>query len=300
MNIWILASIVVCLVVIVVGYYKSKGEDALDRPKFLLFVLAGVAVIVVGYYGGSYFTKEPPKQAKISITVGVPKPKAANPATTQPAAAPSLPGAPKPAAAGGIRVMEKGKEVVYASPQDFVARTTLPPSEARAFADRRLTDAKKAEAAARAKGNKAAIDQAAKDVAAAEKLVSLVKSSMVAMPGMKIVPYVSLGRRDPFMSPLEVPKAYPGIPPNAPPLERVPTESLSVKAIVWNAKGFRALLVAPDGRGYTVKVGDRVGDKGGRINKISERRVSVIEKIRDILGDVETRDIVLKLHKEAD
>lgn len=116
----------------------------------------------------------------------------------------------------------------------------------------------------------------------------------------KTFTYSSLGKRDPFMNPLEVPKLYPPVPPNARPIERVPAESLVVKAIIWNEKGFRALVVTPDGRGYTVKVGDAIGNKQGRIVKISETRVYVTEHVRDVLGNVEANNIVLQLHKEAD
>jgi type IV pilus assembly protein PilP len=199
-----------------------------------------------------------------------------------------------------VKVTEKGREVQYGSPEDFIARTMLSPSEAGSFAERHLADAKRADEAAMKKGDKAQIEHAQADLKLAEDLVLAVKRSALASPGTKIVPYVSLVKRDPFMSPLEVPKAYPMVPPNAPPLERVPSESVVVKAIVWSAKGFRALVITPDGRGYTVKIGDRIGNKGGRIVKISEKRVYVTEKIRDILGDVETRDIVLKLYKEAE
>ena len=102
------------------------------------------------------------------------------------------------------------------------------------------------------------------------------------------------------MSPFEVPKVYPPIPRNATPLERVPVEKLTVKAIIWNNKGFRAMIMTPDGRGYTVKTGENVGDKQGRITRITENSVYVTEKIKDILGNVETNKVVLPLHKEAE
>ena len=79
----------------------------------------------------------------------------------------------------------------------------------------------------------------------------------------------------------------------------MPVEKLTVKAIIWNNKGFRAMIFTPDGRGYTVKTGD-VGDKQGRITRITESNVYVTEKIKDILGDVETNKVVLPLHKEAE
>ncbi len=119
-------------------------------------------------------------------------------------------------------------------------------------------------------------------------------------PAQKIYTYASMNKRDPFMDPTKVPKVFPPIPPNAKPFERFPIEQIALKAVLWNNKGFRAMVVTPDGRGYTVKVGDHLGDKRGRITKITERRLYVTEKIPDVLGDVETKNTILQLHKEAE
>lgn len=119
-------------------------------------------------------------------------------------------------------------------------------------------------------------------------------------PDKKIYTYASLNKRDPFMDPTKVPKAYPPVPPNAKPYQRVPVEQIALKAVLWNNKGFRAMVVTPDGRGYTVKVGDHLGDKRGWITKITERGLYVTEKIPDVLGNVETKNTILQLHKEAE
>lgn len=119
-------------------------------------------------------------------------------------------------------------------------------------------------------------------------------------PAQKIYTYASMNKRDPFMDPTKVPKVFPPVPPNAKPFERFPIEQIALKAVLWNNKGFRAMVVTPDGRGYTVKVGDHLGDKRGRITKITERRLYVTEKIPDVLGDVETKNTILQLHKEAE
>ena len=119
-------------------------------------------------------------------------------------------------------------------------------------------------------------------------------------PDKKIYAYASLNKRDPFMDPTKIPKAYLPVPPNAKPYERVPVEQIALKAVLWNNKGFRAMVVTPDGRGYTVKVGDHLGDKRGWITKITERRLYVTEKIPDVLGNVETKNTILQLHKEAE
>ncbi|MBI5696306.1 MAG: pilus assembly protein PilP [Nitrospirae bacterium] len=162
-------------------------------------------------------------------------------------------------------------------------------------------DSGKALAAAKSKKDKTATDNAQKDADMAVRLAQLVAvkypATQAAVSGDKA--YSSMGKRDPFMSPLEVPKLYPKIPATASPLERVSTEQLQVKAIMWSSKGYRALVITPEKLGFTVKVGDTLGNKKGKITKITEKRIYVVEKITDILGDVETRNIVLKLHKEA-
>ena len=132
------------------------------------------------------------------------------------------------------------------------------------------------------------------------KATASAKEEKPQKPGMKVYAYASLNKRDPFMNPLQIPKVFPPVPPNAKPFERVPVEQIALKAILWNSKGFRAMVVTPDGRGYTVKVGDHLGDKRGRITKITERRLYVTERIPDVLGDVETKNTVLQLHKEAE
>jgi len=149
---------------------------------------------------------------------------------------------------------------------------------------------------------------AAKEAPAKEQPRAAEAAKPKPAPAMPMVPgqqrpeilYASLGKRDPFMSPLEVPKVYPAVPANARPLEKVPSEQIIVKAIMWNEKGYRALVSTPDGRGYTVKAGDSFGNKKGRVAKITENRVYVTEHIKDVLGNVETVNIVLPLHKEAE
>ena len=223
------------------------------------------------------------------------------------AKAPAAPGKTTPAPAAPpaaayvpvIKVIEKGKQVQYATPEDFVAKTSLSPDDVRSFSRKGLDDARKSyDTLSRSKGAKDALDRADKDLKMMERLSVLVN---VKYPeGPEKVTYSSLGKRDPFMSPFEVPKVLPKVTASMTPLEKNPTETLLLKAVLWTAKGYRALVETPDKRAYTVKVGDVIGNKGGRITRISERNLYVTEKITDILGDIETRNIVLKLHKEAE
>jgi type IV pilus assembly protein PilP len=279
------------------------------RTKKLVTLLVIVAVAAGGFYAYKYFIAEKPAPPQIVAKMGAPVATKPGPAQVAPAVsapATAAPPAVAPPAAPGkpaiaIKVMEKGKEIQYSSPEEFVAKTSLPPIDVENFSKKSLDHAKKRLEAARAGKNKAAIAAAEEEVKVFEKLNSLVAVRVKESAGRKTYTYASLGKRDPFMNPLEIPKSYPPIPLNAKPVERVPVEQISVKAIIWSQKGYRAMVVTPDGRSYTVKAGDRIGDKLGNITKITTNRIYVTEKIRDILGDVETKNTIMQLHhKEAE
>ncbi len=195
----------------------------------------------------------------------------------------------------------KGKKVEFKTPEEFLEKSGMDGKAAKEFSAANLEAAKKDVAGLeKAKAPAAQIDCAKKKLDLATRLAKLVEEKFPAKPEKEVYTYSSLDKRDPFMSPTEIPKVYPPVPKNAPPLERIPAEQVAVKGIIWNEKGFRALAIAPDGRGYTVKVGDTIGNKRGKIIRISEKRVYVEERIPDIFGDIEVRNIVLKLYKEAE
>lgn len=286
-----------------------------NRTKKLVTLLGVLVVIAAGYYIYEFFLAEKPAPPQNVAKVGAPVASKAGPAQATPAAAvpaattPSVavPAATTPAAAVPgkpdtiIRVMEKGRQMQYSSPEEFVTKTTLSPSEADDFSKKKLGEAKKGLESARARKDKAAIAAAEADMKLAEELNSLVEARLKESMGKKTYVYAAFGKRDPFMNPFEIPKLYPPIPPNAKPVERVPVEQISLKAVIWNQKGYRAMVVTPDGRGYTVKAGDRIGDKLGVITKVTNNRIYVTEKIKDILGDVEIKNTIMQLHhKEAE
>ncbi len=280
------------------------------RAKILIVLLAVLLVAAAGSYFYRRFQARKAHKTKVVMKLGAPigtgnkgqkpvaPPVAAPGKPAAPAKAPANKPAVQPAGTAVIKTVEGGKEVQYSTAEDFVNNTKLSQTDAEAYVQLKLGDAKKALDAAQNKKDAAAVDQAKKEVALYEKAAQLLKTRVLSGPGTTYV-YSALNKRDPFMSPFEVPKVYPPIPPDAGPLQKVPVEQLKVEAIVWNRKGFRALMFTPDGRAYTVKLGQRVGDKGGWISRITESRVYVTEKIKDILGDVETNNVVLPLHKEA-
>jgi Tfp pilus assembly protein PilP len=278
------------------------------RTKKLITVLIIFIVAAVGFYGLRQYKKATLPPPKFTIKMGIPiaRPQAATAKPAEASAAPAVAavkaGAEKTEPAG-FNVAEKGKVIKYKSAEEFVDKTSLTQQELDAYVAKRLAEANKAYSDLKVQGAKAdknASEAAAVEVRDAERLVSLAAQKSKAPEKKVVIVYSAQGKRDPFMNPLEIPKVYPPVPANAKPYERVPAEKLALKAVIWNEKGYRALVTAPDGRGYTVKVGDRLGDKLGRITRITENSVVVVEYIKDILDNVETNTIVLRLNsKEA-
>lgn len=95
--------------------------------------------------------------------------------------------------------------------------------------------------------------------------------------------YQAQGRRDPF-TPI-IPKEAPIAeiqPQRRPeqlrgPLERFELRQLRLVAVMVVQGAPRAMVAAPDGKSYTVKIDDYLGLNGGRVKDIQTRRVDVDE-----------------------
>jgi Tfp pilus assembly protein PilP len=271
------------------------------RTKILIIVAVVLGIVAWGSFVYRNYKAQTAPKPKYAIRMGSTAKKSAK-AKAGPEAGPHEASAKAPEQNNGqvvIKTVEGGKEVQYNTPEDFAAHTKLSQTMAESYVQLKLDEARKSLEAARKKKDSAAADRSEKEIAVYEKAASILKTRVLAGPEKDYV-YSSLGKRDPFMSPFEVPKVCPPVSADAGPLQKVPVEKLTVKAICWNSKGFRAMIFTPDGRGYTVKLGELVGDKQGRITRITENSVYVTEKIKDILGDVETNKVVLPLHKEAE
>jgi type IV pilus assembly protein PilP len=111
--------------------------------------------------------------------------------------------------------------------------------------------------------------------------------------------YLPEGRRDPFLSILreagsETAKKMDEA--NLPPLQRVTVAELSVIGIVWGGFGYMAMVQAPDGRGYAVQRGARIGNNNGIVSAITEKAVIVEERFTDIYGKKQVREYAKPLH----
>jgi type IV pilus assembly protein PilP len=79
------------------------------------------------------------------------------------------------------------------------------------------------------------------------------------------------------------------------PLQQREVTEMKLIAVVWGGLGQSAMLQTPDGKGYTIRVGTRVGPNQGVVKKITPREVVVEERYTDVFGETRTREIILEL-----
>jgi Tfp pilus assembly protein PilP len=84
---------------------------------------------------------------------------------------------------------------------------------------------------------------------------------------------------------------------NCPPTQEFELASLKLVAIVWGDLGRKAMLKAPNGRGYAVTEDTLVGRNCGRIRRIESNAVVIEETRRDTEGKVMKEEIVLRLRE---
>jgi type IV pilus assembly protein PilP len=107
--------------------------------------------------------------------------------------------------------------------------------------------------------------------------------------------YDPAGRRDPF-TPV-VSQLAPGqTDPTLPPLQRVGLTDMNLIAIIWGAYGYTAMVQTPDGNGYTVRKGTRVGPNSGVVSAVTEKGIIVQERFTDVYGRKQEREYVKLLH----
>ena len=116
-------------------------------------------------------------------------------------------------------------------------------------------------------------------------------------------------RRDPFRSAAPVAPAPVAAGESAAPAQirpskdQLPIQSFEVSkfkvaGIIAGLQENRALLVDPDGKGYVVQKGMRIGSNNGRITRITASSVEVVESFRADGKGSKKRKIVLTLAKK--
>jgi type IV pilus assembly protein PilP len=108
--------------------------------------------------------------------------------------------------------------------------------------------------------------------------------------------YDPSGRRDPF-KPVGLEVQVPGAARlDLPPLQRVGLTELSLIGIIWGGFGYSAMVQTPDGKGYTIKRGTRIGPNNGVVSAITENALIVQEQYSDVYGKKQVREYVKHLH----
>jgi type IV pilus assembly protein PilP len=107
--------------------------------------------------------------------------------------------------------------------------------------------------------------------------------------------YDPSGRRDPFAPVLQQLGLGP-IDPTLPPLQRVGLTEMNLIAVVWGSYGYTAMVQTPDGNGYTVRRGTRIGPNNGVVSAVTEKGIVVQERFTDVYGSKQEREYVKLLH----
>jgi len=107
--------------------------------------------------------------------------------------------------------------------------------------------------------------------------------------------YDPSGRRDPFAPVLQ--QLVPGqIDLTVPPLQRIGLTDMNLIAVIWGAYGYTAMVQMPDGNGYAVRKGTRIGPNNGVVSAITEKGIVVQERFTDVYGRKQEREYVKLLH----
>ncbi len=107
--------------------------------------------------------------------------------------------------------------------------------------------------------------------------------------------YDPSGRRDPFL-PISQLNQQTESDTSLPPLQRVGLTELNLIGIVWGTYGFTAMVQTPDGKGYSIRRGTRIGPNNGVVSSITERGFIVQERFTDVYGNKQEREYVKLLH----
>ncbi len=115
--------------------------------------------------------------------------------------------------------------------------------------------------------------------------------------------YDAKGRRDPFLSIIEASKSAREAErkkKSFKPSETYDVHDIKVIAIARDKNRSYAMVQLPDKRYFTVKEGVTLGLYGGKVIKIDAGSVVVREYVKDYKGEIQSKDIILKLRKEGE
>ena len=111
----------------------------------------------------------------------------------------------------------------------------------------------------------------------------------------KVYTYDPRGKRDPFVPLITIKPKKVGTSRGT--LESYDMSDFRLVAVAGEEGEYYALLLAPDGRAFTVREGTTIGLHNGKVRKILENKVIMIEYIKDYKGVLKPREVVLELRK---
>lgn len=109
--------------------------------------------------------------------------------------------------------------------------------------------------------------------------------------------YDPANKRDPFM-PFERPVASSVALGPLWPLQRFGLDQLRLVGVIWDVSNPKAMILDPAGKGYIVKVNERIGRNNGYIARIREGEIVVVESVTGVDGKLNYQTKLLKLQKE--
>ncbi|MBI5049920.1 MAG: pilus assembly protein PilP [Nitrospirae bacterium] len=109
--------------------------------------------------------------------------------------------------------------------------------------------------------------------------------------------YDSKGRPDPFASLISAPKEKEKIGRVIGTLEGYDVSDFKLIAIAEKEGHYYALLLSFDNKAFTVREGTVLGLHKGKVAKITDDKVIIIEYVKDYKGKTKPREVVLKLRK---
>jgi len=111
--------------------------------------------------------------------------------------------------------------------------------------------------------------------------------------------YDSTGRRDPFKSLLQLEKKQRPI-ADLPPIQQFDLEMIKVVGIVVDpVRGAQAMIRAPNGQSFVVRVGTIMGKNEGEVVEITMQGIRIVEKYLDFMNRETRKETFLKSHPTA-
>lgn len=110
--------------------------------------------------------------------------------------------------------------------------------------------------------------------------------------------YVPTGKRDPFLPYEAANQGYGAALGPVFPLQKFDLDQLKIVGIIWDVRHPKAMIVDPTGKGYVVKVNEKIGRNNGYVARIREGEIVVVESFTNNDGKVSYQTKLIKLSSD--